>query len=74
MGERPVAEVFSEGFLWVVLLQTEFGRAWLVRAILAGLLAAMFAVTLTAKRKRPTGIWLNTVAVAMAAGLVGMLA
>jgi len=74
MGERAVAEVFSEGFLGVVLLQTEFGRAWLVRAILAGLLAAMFAVTLTAKRKRPTGIWLNTVAVALAAGLVGMLA
>ena len=29
MGERPVAEVFSEGFLWIVLQQTEFGRAWL---------------------------------------------
>jgi copper resistance protein D len=74
MGERSVAEVFSEDFLWVVLLQTEFGRAWVVRAILAGLLAAMFAVTLTAKRKRPTAIWLNVVAVAMAAGLIGMLA
>ena len=74
MGERPVAEVFSEDFLWVVLLQTEFGRAWVVRAILAGLLAAMFAVTLTAKRKRPTAIWFNVVAVAMAAGLIGMLA
>jgi putative copper resistance protein D len=74
MGERPVAEAFSEDFLWVVLLQTEFGRAWLVRAVLAGLLAAIFAVTLTAKRKRPTAIWLNVVVVAMAAGLAGMLA
>ncbi len=74
VGERPVAEVFSEGFLWVVLLQTDFGRAWLVRAILAGLLAAMFAATLTAKRNRPPTIWLNAAAVAMAAGLVGVLA
>jgi copper resistance protein D len=74
MGERLVTEVFSEGFLWVVLLQTEFGRAWLLRAILAGLLAALFAVTLTAKRKRSTAVWLNVVAVAMATGLVGMLA
>jgi putative copper resistance protein D len=74
MGERPVAEVFSEGFLGVVLLQTEFGRAWLVRAILAGLLAAIFAVTLTAKPKQAKAIWLNVVGVATAAGLVGMLA
>ena len=74
MGERPAAEVFSEGFLWVVLLQTEFGHAWLMRAILAGLLAAVFAATLVSKRKRPMAIWLNIVAVAMAAGLVGLLA
>jgi copper resistance protein D len=74
MGERPVPKVFSEGFLWVVLLQTDFGRAWLMRAILAGLLAAVFAATLTTNHKRPAAIWLNVVAVAIAAGVVGMLA
>jgi copper resistance protein D len=74
MGERPAAEVFSDGFLWVVLLQTDFGRAWLVRAILAGLLAVVFAVTLTTEHKPPRAIWLNIVAVATAAGLVGILA
>ena len=75
MGERSAAEVFSEGFLWVVLLQTDFGRAWLVRAILAGLLAVVFAVRLTTEHKPARAIWLiNVVAVAMAAGLVGILA
>ena len=74
MGERPVAEVFSEGFLWVVLLQTDFGRAWLARAILAGLLAATLAATLSTKHKRPPAIWFNVAAVALAAGLVGILA
>ena len=53
MGERSAAEVFSEGFLWVVLLQTDFGRAWLVRAILAGLLAVMLAATLPTQHKQP---------------------
>jgi putative copper resistance protein D len=72
MGERPVAEVFSEGFLWIVLLQTEFGRAWLMRAILAGLLAAVYAVTLTTKRRRATSTWRKIVAVALAGGLVGI--
>lgn len=73
MSERPVADVFSAGILWVVLPQTDFGRAWLMRAFLACLLAVIFAATLTAKHKRPTAIWLNAVATATAAGLVGML-
>ena len=74
MSERPPAEVLSEGIVWVVLLQTDFGRAWLVRAILACVLAAVFAGTPTVKRKRPTPIWRNVLAMAMAAGLVGLLA
>lgn len=73
MSERPVAEVFSEGILGVVLLQTDFGRAWLIRALLVALLAAMFAFTQTKTVKPPASIWLNVTAVAMAAGLVGML-
>ena len=74
MSERPAAEVFSEGILWVVLLQTDFGRAWLIRALLIVLLAAVFAFALTTKPKRSAAIWLNVTAAAMAAGLVGMMA
>jgi copper resistance protein D len=74
MSERPAAEVFSEGILWVVLLQTDFGRAWLIRALLVVLLAAVFVFVLTTKPKHSVTIWLNVIAVAMAAGLVGTLA
>jgi copper resistance protein D len=71
MSERPAVEVFSRGILWVVLLQTDFGRAWLIRALL---LATVFAFALTTKPKRSAAIWLNVIAAAMAAGLVGILA
>jgi copper resistance protein D len=74
MSERPAAEVFSAGILWVVLLQTDFGHAWLIRALLVVLLAAVFAFALTTKPKRSAAIWLNVIAAAMAAGLVGILA
>ena len=65
---------FSAGILWVVLLQTDFGGAWLIRALLLVLLAAVFAFALTTKPKRSAAIWLNVIAAAMAAGLVGILA
>jgi copper resistance protein D len=74
MSERSAAEVFSAGILWVVLLQTDFGRAWLIRALLVVLLATVFAFALTTKPKRSAAIWLNVIAAAMAAGLVGILA
>src|SRR5262249_26963978 len=69
-----VAEVFSDDLLWVVLLQTDFGRAWLMRALLVVLLAAVFAFALATKPKRSTANWFNAIAVAMAAGLAGVLA
>jgi putative copper resistance protein D len=40
ISERPLGAVFSEGVIWTVLARTGFGHDWLVRFILAGLLAA----------------------------------
>jgi putative copper resistance protein D len=40
MSEREPIEVFSGGILWTVLLHTMFGHDWLVRLVLAALLAA----------------------------------
>jgi putative copper resistance protein D len=72
MSERSLADVFSEGILWTVLSQTGFGRAWLDRFVLACLLAAMFVPFLSARRMK--SMWIKSVVVALAAGLVGALA
>jgi copper resistance protein D len=40
LGERAPTQVFSDGILWTVLLHTTFGHDWLVRLVLAALLAA----------------------------------
>jgi putative copper resistance protein D len=39
MSDRAPAQVFSGGILWTVLLHTTFGHDWLVRLVLAALLA-----------------------------------
>jgi copper resistance protein D len=72
MSERPLAEVFSENILWTVLLRTGFGRDWLTRLALAGLLAVMFVPFLSAKAVK--SVWIKLIVVALAAGLVGTLA
>jgi putative copper resistance protein D len=40
MSERALTQVFSDGVVWTVLLHTTFGHDWLVRLVLAALLAA----------------------------------
>ena len=72
MSDSPLAEVFSEGILWTVLLQTGFGRDWLARFVLACLLAGMFVPFLSAQRSK--SVWIKLVVVALAVGLVGTLA
>jgi copper resistance protein D len=72
MSDSPLAEVFSEGILWTVLLQTCFGRDWLARFVLACLLAGMFVPFLSAQRSK--SVWIKLVVVALAVGLVGTLA
>lgn len=72
MSDSPLAEVFSEGILWTVLLQTGFGRDWLARFVLACLLAGMFVPFLSAQRSK--SVWIKLVVVVLAVGLVGTLA
>ena len=72
MSDRPLAEVFSQGVLRTVLLQTDFGRDWLVRFALAFVLAGAFAPFLSAQRIRSG--WSRAVLVVLAAALAGTLA
>jgi putative copper resistance protein D len=72
MSERPLAAVFSEGMVWTVLSDTDFGSVWLVRFALIVLLALAlywFGFTEPANQK-----WSRGITLALAAGLVGTLA
>ena len=72
MSGQPVAEVFSQDVLGIVLLRTDFGNDWIVRSALACALAALLAPVLSARG----GKWaaLRIAAVIVAAALVGSLA
>jgi copper resistance protein D len=72
MADSSLSEVFSEGILWTVLLQTGFGRDWLARFVLACLLAGMFVPFLSAQGVK--SVWIKVVAVALAVGVAGTLA
>jgi putative copper resistance protein D len=72
MSGRPPVEVFAEGVLWTVLGQTEFGNDWVLRLVLACLLAAAFARFLSAQRIKP--LWFKATSVVLAATFVGSLA
>jgi copper resistance protein D len=71
ISERSIVNIFSDGGIWTVLLQTGFGRVWLARFVMACLLAAVFAPFLSARGG--TSVLLKLVAVALAAGIVGTL-
>jgi len=43
MSGQPLAEIWSQGVLWTVLSETNFGNDWLVRFVLACLLGVLFA-------------------------------
>jgi putative copper resistance protein D len=72
MSGQPVAKVYSQGVLWTVLSQTDFGNDWLIRLVLACILAGMFVPLLSARGAKPT--WLKTTAVIAAAAFTGSLA
>lgn len=72
MSGSAFDDLFSEGVIWIVLLQTGFGRDWLARLILACLLAAMLAFLFRRRSSKAPAI--NALAVAFASGLVGSLA
>lgn len=71
MSDSGFAEVFSEGVVWTVLLQTGFGHDWLARLILAGLLAIVLAASSQYRGRR---LLADAVAVVLAGGLAGTLA
>jgi putative copper resistance protein D len=72
MSGLPAPQVFDDGVLWTVLSQTTFGRAWLVRSVVACALAATLPTLLSPRdRKSP---WLEIAAVVLAAAFAGALA
>ena len=72
MSDLSLVAVFSEGTVWTVLTQTDFGQVWAARSVLAGILmGAMFLL-----QSEP---WLNSypmrvLTVLLAACLAGTLA
>jgi putative copper resistance protein D len=72
MSGQAAADVLSQGVLWTVLAQTDFGNDWLVRFVLACLLAILLAPALAEWRTQSR--WANAALVALAAGFAGSLA
>ncbi len=72
MSGRPVMDVYSQGVLWIVLSQTDFGNDWLARFVFAGLLAGAFVPLFPSTGTR--SFRLKTAAVILATALVGGLA
>jgi len=72
MSGPPVADVFSHGVWWTVLSDTTFGNDWLVRFVLACLLAALFDPSLSERRIKSRS--LKSALVISAAAFAGSLA
>jgi len=72
MSGSPAARVFGDGVLWTVLSQTTFGRAWLIRFVLACALAATLPALLSRRDRKST--WLEITAAVLAAAFAGALA
>jgi putative copper resistance protein D len=71
MGDDvPLIDVVSEGVLGTVLAATDFGWDWILRLILAGLLAG----TLVWQQRSISSDRAGTAVIVLAAGLVGTLA
>jgi len=72
MGDQPAAQIVGDGVLWTVLSQTTFGRAWLVRLVLACALAAALPPLLSPRDHRSSR--LEITAAILAAAFAGALA
>jgi putative copper resistance protein D len=72
MSGQPVADVFSQGVWWTVLSDTTFGNAWLVRFVLACVLAALFDPSLSDRRIKSGAV--KSALVISAAAFAGSLA
>lgn len=69
--ETP-AKALSEGVPWVVLTETRFGRAWIARFSIAGMIAAVAALFKVAPPRLSR--WLQAGAILLGAGFLGLLA
>jgi copper resistance protein D len=72
MSGQPLGSLASQGVLWTVLTQTEFGNDWLLRFVLACVLGGLFVHVLSVKGA--TSSVLTAVTVILAAAFVGTLA
>jgi copper resistance protein D len=72
MSDQRAAQVFGDGVLWTVLSQTTFGRAWLVRLVLACALAATLPSLLSPRGHKSPGLAIT--AAILAAAFAGTLA
>ena len=72
MSDQTLADVFSQGVLWTVALDTHFGRDWLARLVLACFLAVLFVPFFSVKEERPG--WITPAVVVVAASLTGTIA
>jgi putative copper resistance protein D len=72
MSGQPLPEVYSQDVLWTVLSQTDFGNDWLVRFVVACVLAGLFVSVLSARGAKSGS--LKAATVICAAILAGSLA
>jgi copper resistance protein D len=72
MSDQPAAQIFGDGVLWTVLSQTTFGRASLVRLVLACALAATLPALLSPRDRK--SLWLEITGALLAAAFAGALA
>jgi putative copper resistance protein D len=72
MSGQPLDQLASQGVLWTVLSQTDFGRDWLLRFIVACVLGGLCVHFLSAEGMK--SLWVKAVTVILAAALVGSLA
>jgi copper resistance protein D len=71
MGERPLSALWSDDLVATVLLDTDFGHVWLVRLVLAALLAVALHPPFFGA---PSPTWRRGVALALAVAYVAALA
>ncbi len=72
MSDQQATRVFGDGVLWIVLSQTTFGRAWLLRFVVACALAATLPALLSPRDRKSPGI--EAAATILAAAFAGSLA
>jgi copper resistance protein D len=72
MSDEPLGALWAQGILGTVLLQTDFGRAWLTRFILLCALGGLFVPFFSSRERK--SLPLKAATVIVAAAFVGGLA